>query len=106
MWPQTIVFCLHSIAMSMKIFSYTSYNRHLEGISRRLLLLSKEKPVDGSTVGVVNPEEVAQLHTELFYQDDAIRVVYPENLTLWNFIDFLLVPTFVYQLGYPREKSP
>ncbi|KAK4701747.1 hypothetical protein P7C70_g4480, partial [Phenoliferia sp. Uapishka_3] len=30
------------------------------------------------------------------------KVEYPKNLTYWNFIDYLLVPTLVYQLEYPR----
>jgi len=29
---------------------------------------------------------------------------YPANLTLWNFFDFLLVPTLIYQPSYPRAK--
>jgi sterol O-acyltransferase len=31
---------------------------------------------------------------------------YPETFTLANFCDFLLVPTLVYELYYPREERP
>lgn len=30
---------------------------------------------------------------------------WPENLTVLNFIDYLLVPTLVYELSYPRTKE-
>ncbi|CAJ0753056.1 21154_t:CDS:1, partial [Entrophospora sp. SA101] len=30
---------------------------------------------------------------------------YPNNITVSNFIDFLLVPTLVYELEYPRTKE-
>lgn len=32
-------------------------------------------------------------------------VTWPENITLWNFFDYLLVPTLVYELSYPRTKA-
>ena len=30
--------------------------------------------------------------------------IYPKNVTFWNYWDFLLIPTFVYQLSYPRTE--
>lgn len=32
-------------------------------------------------------------------------VIWPENITIWNFFDYLLVPTLVYELSYPRTKA-
>jgi sterol O-acyltransferase len=32
-------------------------------------------------------------------------VTWPENITVWNFWDYLLVPTLVYELSYPRTKA-
>lgn len=37
--------------------------------------------------------------------DTSKRVMWPENVTYWNFFDYLLVPTLVYELEYPRTKS-
>jgi hypothetical protein len=31
-----------------------------------------------------------------------MTVRYPDNVTLVNFLDFLLVPTLVYEAEYPR----
>lgn len=31
-------------------------------------------------------------------------VTYPENLTLWNYVDYLLVPSLVYDIVYPRTE--
>ena len=28
--------------------------------------------------------------------------MFPENVTFWNFADYLLVPSLVYELEYPR----
>lgn len=33
------------------------------------------------------------------------RVCWPDNITYSNFLDYLLVPTLVYELEYPRTKS-
>lgn len=33
------------------------------------------------------------------------RTVWPENVTYWNFTDYLLVPTLVYELEYPRTTQ-
>jgi sterol O-acyltransferase len=42
--------------------------------------------------------------------DDEIEILkndvgnYPNNITFWNYWDFLLIPTFVYHLSYPRTE--
>jgi len=33
------------------------------------------------------------------------RVVWPENVTFWNFTDYLLIPTLCYELEYPRTNK-
>lgn len=32
-------------------------------------------------------------------------IQYPENVTFWNWLDFMMVPTLVYDIHYPRTKS-
>lgn len=33
------------------------------------------------------------------------KVVWPNNLSLWNFLDYLRLPTLVYELEYPRTTT-
>jgi len=33
-----------------------------------------------------------------------MQLIYPENLTLANFIYFLAAPTLIYQLTYPQSE--
>lgn len=41
-------------------------------------------------------------------EEEAIQagatLTYPGNLTLWNLADFILLPTLVYQMVYPRTR--
>lgn len=32
-------------------------------------------------------------------------VTWPENISIWNFFDYILCPTLVYELSYPRTKA-
>jgi sterol O-acyltransferase len=46
---------------------------------------------------------IAELHDSLVSTGPA-KVRYPSNLTYYNFLDFLAVPTLVYELEYPRTN--
>lgn len=46
-------------------------------------------------------KEIQELSSELTHDG----VTYPDNLTLWNYIDYLLVPSLVYDIVYPRTKK-
>lgn len=59
-----------------------------------------------------HPEpRIGDLATDLATLKEALvstgvqKVAFPENVTYWNFIDYLLVPTLVYQLEYPRTNK-
>ena len=143
-WPQTAVFCLHSISVFMKIHSYLVVNRELEISQRRLNQLLADGKKDrarssdlkrtssnGSIVeyspltgrirristrqsqneglAEIVDDTIDSLKMELTtYNDDGStnhQCTYPNNVTLWGFIDFLLVPTFVYHLYYPRVEK-
>lgn len=45
--------------------------------------------------------QIEELSEELTHDG----VTYPANLTLWNYIDYLLVPSLVYDIVYPRTKK-
>jgi sterol O-acyltransferase len=79
--------------MLMKQHSYCATN---------IELFRKKEQVDAiqskSRKSKDDKEQLAQLETELHRS----TVSFPNNITIWNYIDFLLIPTFVYELEYPR----
>lgn len=75
---------------------------------------------DGSGVNFRHPleghpnPEVNELAQSIINLDEAMtsrgvngtkRKRFPENVTLWNFADYQLIPTLVYELEYPRTKT-
>ena len=111
---------LHTIAMFMKQHSYMSCNRELADKTTRLKELRlqliklqgtlKKKELDSFSMTKHMMEEVEDLDAEI--EELKIQcesggtgiegVKYPENVTLKNFVDYLLVPTLVYECEYPR----
>ncbi|CAJ0636605.1 10306_t:CDS:2 [Entrophospora sp. SA101] len=78
-WVQSGFFLLHTISMLMKLHSYSFYNVHQL------------------------KEVISQV--EGYLKSPLGNTQYPNNITVSNFIDFLLVPTLVYELEYPRTKE-
>lgn len=75
-WLQSSAFISHSIVMFMKMHSYLSSNYELH----EAMLTGKSSPRKGG----------AQ---------------YPNNVTFANYLDYLLVPTLVYEPCYPRTAK-
>ncbi|ORZ32153.1 MBOAT, membrane-bound O-acyltransferase family-domain-containing protein [Catenaria anguillulae PL171] len=108
-WVQAATLTLHVIAMLFKIHSYNQYNGDLNErywVDRRLRKELKilERADDGSSATVAAEmqaikEQMAELESELKPHGN---VRYPENIGILNFVDYLLVPTLVYELEYPR----
>jgi sterol O-acyltransferase len=118
MWVQSGFFVLHTIAMLMKLHSYSFYNGELSTYVIRLSELKKKyanlmgesKKFDNE----VNENERRQILDQLkekieqvegYLHSPAGNICYPENVTFLNYIDFLLVPTLVYELEYPRTEK-
>jgi sterol O-acyltransferase len=61
---------------------------------------SQEEPED------TNAEHLQQLREDLAFElaSPLGRVSYPENLNVYNYIDFLFCPTLCYELEYPRTS--
>ncbi|KAF2773921.1 hypothetical protein EJ03DRAFT_304533 [Teratosphaeria nubilosa] len=133
-WTAQVFLTLHTLALFMKLHSYAFYNGHLSTTLNRLKELDqpigpatpmdeavryptahhpqhlREDPQDGK-------EEQHQEHHHLspVYQlrsdlageitSPMGNVTYPANLTLSNFLDYLLVPTLCYELEYPRVPA-
>lgn len=78
----------------------SSMAREIETQREELMSVAPHRPeIDDADVegagGLENPEG----------QGKQSRVCWPENVTYANFWDYLLVPTLVYELEYPRTKS-
>ena len=124
-WTAQVYFTLHTLTLLMKMHSYAFYNGHLSDAQRRLLDL--DHPATASTTSAYKyPSSGSQIRAEgkeklqeegngnssplSSLRDDLAleltsplgRVTYPRNLTVRNYIDFLLCPTLCYELEYPR----
>jgi len=130
-WTAQVFFTLHLLAIFMKMHSYAFYNGHLSETLRRLNDL--DTPDKASKVAAVrypsssthlheipqspsqeepdpkkaNAEYLSQLREDLALElaSPLGNVSYPNNLTLYNFVDFVFCPTLCYELEYPRNAS-
>lgn len=124
-WTAQVFFTLHTLVLLMKMHSYAFYNGHLSETERRLWAL--DNPETASTAAAVkypssstNLSEIDQEKEDEKHQNEREaltrlredlaleltsplgRVTYPQNLTLWNYVDYILCPTLCYELEYPR----
>jgi sterol O-acyltransferase len=97
-WSSTATFTLHAMSNLMKQHSYTSYNIALQYKLRRLIELSEREKKEDCVLHQEEQEELSDLQDELTRGGD----MFPKNQTIRNFCDYLLVPSLVYELGYPR----
>ena len=97
-WSSTATFTLHAMSNLMKQHSYTSYNISLQYKLRRMIELSDREKKKDCALHLEEQEELADLQDELSRGGK----MFPNNQTLGNFCDYLVVPSLVYELGYPR----
>ena len=127
-WTAQVFFTLHTIVLLMKMHSYAFYNGHLSTTEDRLSAL--DNPENASTAAAVRyPSSSTHLNeieqeTENLYNEEkkvAIsqlredlaleltsplgRVTFPQNLTFYNYADYILCPTLCYELEYPRTSK-
>lgn len=113
-WVQSGFFTLHAIVMMMKMHSYTALNGDLATRYRRLKQLKKEIPEwiaerskDGRELTEDEKSDLEDMEAEVRFLDDELvygNTRYPENLTFANYFDYLLVPSLVYSLEFPRTE--
>jgi sterol O-acyltransferase len=108
----------------MKMHSYAFYNGHLSETQRRLHALDNPSTASresvyryphtatGSYYERPDIEENEKEEVGVLRDDLAMELIsplghatYPQNLTVWNFADYLLCPTLCYELEYPRTKK-
>lgn len=111
-WTQTGFFSLHTISMLMKQHSYLAYNTQMASSYKEIIKL--EDVIHYVTTEVLpTDKKYKEKYTKVIQEaEDAIDKIsqnvssglssYPNNLTFYNFSDYLLVPTLVYALEYPR----
>ncbi|KAI1611259.1 sterol O-acyltransferase [Exophiala viscosa] len=126
-WTAQVFFALHTLTFLMKMHSYAFYNGHLSETERRLQELDKPETADRHKA-VIYPssparlqeqqqdessdegdsvEELSQLRQDLATEltSPLGQVTYPQNLTLYNYADYILCPTLCYELEYPRTAN-
>ena len=127
-WTAQVFFTLHSLVFLMKMHSYAFYNGHLSNTEHRLSAL--DNPEHASTAAAVrypssstnlneidtateekknedDKEALSQLREDLALEltSPLGQVTYPQNLTLYNYFDYILCPTLCYELEYPRTAK-
>lgn len=126
-WTAQVFFTLHTLVLLMKMHSYAFYNGHLSESEKRLKSL--DRPKDASLAAAVRyphssprqselrsefpvdkveqKEKLGQLREDLAAEltSPLGHVTYPQNVTMWNYWDFILCPTLCYELEYPRTPQ-
>ena len=126
-WTAQVFFTLHTLVILMKMHSYAFYNGHLSKTEHRLSAL--DNPENASTAAAVRyPSPSAQVkvvdkivediknedekeNLTQVREDLALELVsplggvtYPKNLSMMNYVDYILCPTLCYELEYPRTE--
>ncbi|TAQ84897.1 hypothetical protein B7494_g6780 [Chlorociboria aeruginascens] len=128
-WTAQVCLTLHTLVLLMKMHSYAFYNGHLSETERRLQALDNptaaskapayQYPSSGHSSYTHESEATGEVKEEdeksslsLLREDLAIEltsplgaVTYPNNLTWYNYGDFILCPTLCYELEYPRTAG-
>ncbi|KAI8992326.1 MBOAT, membrane-bound O-acyltransferase family-domain-containing protein [Pilobolus umbonatus] len=110
-YTQSLFFTSHTMVMLMKMHSYVELNGELATKYIKLQSLKKEIPEfikEHKDTELKENEKLAELESEVEFLDNELvqgSTRYPSNLTYYNYIDFLLVPTLVYWMEYPRTAS-
>ncbi len=113
-WVQSGFFIMHAISMLMKQHSYLSVNREMKAKDiqlshlqhRRKNLISNTKKSEDSALQTIEIE-IEDIDNEI---EDLLldlrngKTQFPNNISFANFLDYLLVPTLVYELEYPRTE--
>ncbi|KAK3176050.1 hypothetical protein OEA41_007372 [Lepraria neglecta] len=127
-WTAQVFFTLHTLTLLMKMHSYAFYNGHLSTTEHRLSAL--DNPENASTAAAVRypssntqlnemdkaaeekknqdeKETLTQLREDLALEltSPLGQVTYPQNLSLYNYADYILCPTLCYELEYPRTPK-
>jgi sterol O-acyltransferase len=98
---------MHTIVMMMKMHSYTALNGDLSVKLRRLKQLKAELP-QLIKDNQIDSHQIHHMEAEIQFLDEEMvhgNTKFPNNVTMLNFLDYLLVPSLVYWMEYPRTEK-
>ncbi|KAJ1549185.1 hypothetical protein HK405_008309, partial [Cladochytrium tenue] len=118
-WSHSGFFTMHGIAMLMKQHSYMATNTELhykkrlvDSMEKELAELRKVAILNAGAASYEAAEEARARESRIQFlisELDALRpdlvrsnVQFPNNITFVNFAYYMLVPTLVYEIEYPR----
>lgn len=116
-WPQTVFIVLHCLVLLMKQHSYAFYTGWLsieflrrQRLQTELSQLSDDTDVELTRVNSITEDRERLIHeietADKFLTGTVLqKMTYPNNLTYENFLDYMLCPTLVYELEYPRANG-
>ncbi|KAK9469742.1 MBOAT, membrane-bound O-acyltransferase family-domain-containing protein [Lipomyces arxii] len=116
-WIGRVFLCLHSLVLLMKQHSYSFFCGYMSVVRNDLAMfesaLAGLKNEEGPKTPSVSQrdqedklqQEIAICKTELSSALPGSNIMYPQNVTLFNFFDYMMLPTLVYEVEYPRTKS-
>ncbi|KAJ3017009.1 hypothetical protein HKX48_003762 [Thoreauomyces humboldtii] len=115
-WVQSGTFTVHAIAMLMKQHSYMSYNIEMlfkhTSVQRFKVRMDQLAAEIKKTNG--DEEVIREYNAEWEICKDKAQAqqielckgntTFPDNVSFLNFLDYLVIPSLVYELEYPRTK--
>ncbi|KAI9254079.1 MBOAT, membrane-bound O-acyltransferase family-domain-containing protein [Sporodiniella umbellata] len=104
-WVQSGFFTMHTIVMMMKMHSYTTLNGDLSLKLKRLNHLKSTVP---QKIAKGEDDMLEEMEEEMrFLEEEMVHgnTRFPNNVTLLNYLDYLLVPSLVYWMEYPRTDK-
>lgn len=125
-WTTQVFLVLHTLVLFMKMHSYAFYNGHLSETERRLQAL--DHPENQSMAAAVRYPHSPQRHSDGLDEKHSPKadaeklsslredlatelisplgsVTYPNNLSFYNYADYIFCPTLCYELEYPRTQK-
>ncbi|KAG0744882.1 hypothetical protein G6F57_006050 [Rhizopus arrhizus] len=112
-WVQSGFFTMHTIVMMMKMHSYTALNGDLSLKLKRLNQLKEYFPkwiADHQKEAYTEEDQeiLEEMESEMkFLEEELVHgsTRFPNNVTVLNYLDYLLVPSLVYWMEYPRTDK-
>ncbi|CCH62884.1 hypothetical protein TBLA_0I02260 [Henningerozyma blattae CBS 6284] len=109
-WISRIFLFLHSMVILMKMHSYTFYNSYLWNMLKDISL-SKQYLRDSKID--LTFQETQLLEKDIIFANSEInsqsfnnnKDLFPQNITLKDFLRFCLFPVIIYQTEYPRNEK-
>lgn len=112
-WIGQIYLMLHGMVLLMKVHSYGFFNGYLWDITNELKLsesikdkISKKKKKKEEDEKDYDKELITRLNKSIeFCKFELDHQNFPNNLSLFNFFEYSMFPTLIYQTTYPRTEK-